>query len=87
MNTLLMVVAGLLTLATIVAFFVRPTGGGANESRSLAVHCRLFLTALVVVGTLFALGGFWLEWCIWGGIILVEAGCLGFILWSPAKRQ
>jgi len=81
MNTALMLIAGFLMLCTLAVFFWKAAGSNIELTNpGISPRTRWLLTSLILCGSIIACGGFWIDWLIWVGIILVEIGCLSFFL-------
>jgi hypothetical protein len=78
MNAVLCGIAILLMFVSMALFF-RHNAASASQARAgdKSKHQPL-LTLLVVSGTMVAFGGFWINWMLWVGLILIELGCIAY---------
>jgi low temperature requirement protein LtrA len=79
MNTVLFAVACVLMLVSIALFF-RHNQAETQHEKTNAISPNsprnALLSFFVVAGILVSFGGFWIEWMLWLGIILIEVGCV-----------
>jgi len=77
MNTLLMIIAGVLGLVSMSLFFnAKEANQGINHPAKPARD--FYFKLLVIIGVLVSFGGFFQDWMLWAGIICSELGCIGF---------
>ncbi len=82
-NDLLCLVALVLMCVTIVVSFLP----GTARCRAEHVHIKsveTFFSVLGVSGIVILCGGFWVDWMLFAGIILIETGC---IFWSLTRKS
>lgn len=86
MNAVLCGITILLMFVSMALFFRHNPASNSHESTSdKSEHCPL-LTLLVIVGTAVAFGGYWMDWMLWVGLIIIELSCIIFhILDSNSK--
>jgi hypothetical protein len=84
MTGLLCIIAVLLMPVSVVLFFRHSAATLSQESSWDNSKHRSFLTLLGVGGTVIAFGGFWVDWMLWVGAILIELSCI--IYYAGSKR-
>jgi len=78
MNTFLMFVALVLMLISTGFGFKRLAQTDHEDPASLPPRRNALFIILMTVGLIVSFGGFWIEALLWGGIIVMELGCIAY---------
>jgi hypothetical protein len=77
----------LMFVSALVASNSRGADVGGKEAAANDPKPNFLHKALGVGGIIIALGGFWIDWMLWLGLISIELGCIAYFVGNSRQRE